>query len=259
MHQKLLGHRSDAQLASLVELWQVAQEAVMMYVRKAEERGHFNFGWLDTYHTFSFDQYYDPNVMGFRSLRVINEDRVQGGGGFPTHPHRDMEIITYVLEGALRHQDSMGNGSVIVPGEVQRMSAGTGITHSERNASETEPVHLLQIWIRPQQRGLTPSYEQKMFPAKEKLGRLRLIASPDGRDGAVVIHQDAEIYAAILNGEEILFPLRPERSAWVQVARGTVAVNGHELGPGDGAALAEQDLVRIGPGREAEILLFDLK
>ncbi len=231
----------------------------MMYVRKANERGHFDLGWLDTYHTFSFDQYYDPQFMGFRSLRVINEDRVRGGGGFPTHPHRDMEIVTYVLEGALEHRDSMGNGSVIRPGEVQRMSAGTGITHSERNPSPSEPVHLLQIWIRPEQRGLDPSYEQKNYPAEEKRGRLRLIASRDGREGSVRIHQDADVYAALLNGEELLFPLRAGRGAWVQVARGTVAVNGQDVGPGDGVAIAEEDMVRLGLGKEAEILLFDLK
>ncbi len=231
----------------------------MMYVRKANERGHFDLGWLDTYHTFSFDQYYDPQFMGFRSLRVINEDRVRGGGGFPTHPHRDMEIVTYVLEGALEHRDSMGNGSVIRPGEVQRMSAGTGITHSERNPSPSEPVHLLQIWIRPEQRGLDPSYEQKNYPAEEKRGRLRLIASRDGREGSVRIHQDADVYAALLNGEELLFPLRAGRGAWVQVARGTVAVNGQDVGPGDGVAIAEEDMVSLGLGKEAEILLFDLK
>ena len=231
----------------------------MMYVRKANERGHFDLGWLDTYHTFSFDQYYDPQFMGFRSLRVINEDRVQGGGGFPTHPHRDMEIVTYVLDGALEHRDSMGNGSVIRPGEVQRMTAGAGITHSERNPSKSDPVHLLQIWIRPDEKGLTPSYEQKNYPAEERRGRLRLIASPDGRDGSVRIHQDADVYSALLNGEELQLPLRPDRGAWVQVARGTVAVNGQEVGPGDGVAIAEEEMVRLGPGKDAEILLFDLK
>ncbi len=231
----------------------------MMQVRKAQERGHFNFGWLNTYHTFSFGEYHDPQFMGFRSLRVINEDWVQAGGGFPTHPHRDMEIVTYILEGALEHKDSMGNGSAIRPGEVQRMTAGTGITHSEFNPSKSEPVHLLQIWLLPEQRGLTPSYEQKTYPAEEKRGRMRLIASRDGREGSVTIHQDADVYAALLNGEEIVFPLRPERHAWVQVARGTVSVNGQELGPGDAAAVSAEEQVRLGPGQDAEVLLFDLK
>jgi redox-sensitive bicupin YhaK (pirin superfamily) len=231
----------------------------MTQVRKAQERGHFDFGWLNTYHTFSFGQYYDPEFMGFRSLRVINEDWVQAGGGFPTHPHRDMEIVTYILEGALQHKDSMGNGSAIRPGEVQRMTAGTGITHSEYNPSKSEPVHLLQIWLMPEQRGLKPSYEQKTYPAEEKRGRMRLIASRDGREGSVTIHQDADIYAGLLNGEEINFPLRPERHAWVQVARGTVTVNGQELGPGDAAAITAEEQVRLGPGKDAEVLLFDLK
>lgn len=231
----------------------------MTQVRKAQERGHFDFGWLNTYHTFSFGEYYDPQFMGFRSLRVINEDWVQAGGGFPTHPHRDMEIVTYILEGALQHKDSMGNGSAIRPGEVQRMTAGTGITHSEYNPSKSEPVHLLQIWLMPEQRGLKPSYEQKTYPAEEKRGRMRLIASRDGREGSVTIHQDADIYAGLLNGEEINFPLRPERHAWVQVARGTVSVNGQELGPGDAAAVTAEEQVRLGPGKDAEVLLFDLK
>jgi len=231
----------------------------MMQVRKAHERGHFKEVWLNTYNTFSFGEYYDPQFMGFRSLRVINEDWVQAGGGFPTHPHRDMEIVTYILEGALEHKDSMGNGSAIRPGEVQRMTAGTGITHSEYNASKSDPVHLLQIWLLPEQRGLTPSYEQKTYPAEEKRGRMRLIASRDGRDGSVTIHQDADVYAALLSGEEIVFPLRPQRHAWVQVARGTVSVNGRELGPGDAAAVSAEEQVRLGPGQDAEVLLFDLK
>lgn len=231
----------------------------MMQVRKAQERGHFDFGWLHTYHTFSFGEYHDPQFMGFRSLRAINEDWVQAGGGFPTHPHRDMEIVTYILEGALEHKDSMGNGSAIRPGEVQRMSAGTGITHSEYNPSKSEPVHLLQIWLLPEQRGLTPSYEQKTYPVEEKRGRMRLIASRDGREGSVTIHQDADVYAALLNGEEIVFPLRPQRHAWIQVARGTVSVNGRELGPGDAAAVSAEEQVRLGPGEDAEILLLDLK
>jgi hypothetical protein len=233
----------------------------MIAIRRSEERGHFDFGWLDTYHTFSFDRYYDPRFMGFRSLRIINEDRVRQGRGFPTHPHRDMEIITYLLEGALEHRDSMGTGSVIRPGEVQRMSAGTGVTHSERNASESEPVHLLQIWILPSRSGLEPSYEQKMYGDQEKRGRLRLIASPDGRDGSVVVHQDVSLYAALLDqGQEITHHLQQGRHAWLQVARGAVEAGGHQLGQGDGASLSEEESLRITGGGEepSEILLFDL-
>src|SRR5713101_4242056 len=181
-------------------MWQLI---AMMRIRKANERGHANHGWLDTYHTFSFADYHDPEYMGFRSLRVINEDRVAPGQGFGTHPHRDMEIITYILEGSLEHKDSMGNGSVIRPGDVQRMSAGTGVTHSEYNPSKTETLHLLQIWILPDRRGHTPGYEQKEIGGAEKRGQLRLIASPDGRDGSVSIHQDARLYAGIVNGEPI--------------------------------------------------------
>jgi quercetin 2,3-dioxygenase len=231
----------------------------MITLRRAEERGHFNFGWLDTYHTFSFDQYYDPRFMGFRALRVINEDRVAAGRGFPTHPHRDMEIITYVLEGALEHKDSMGNGSMIRPGEVQRMSAGTGITHSERNGSASEPVHLLQIWILPGRQGIEPGYEQKMYGDEEKLGVLRLIASEDGRDGSVRIHQDARIYATLLDaGQEIAYELPAERHAWLQVARGGVTLNGQTLKQGDGAAVSEEQSLRIVGDEAAELLLFDL-
>src|SRR5215210_7150135 len=198
----------------------------MITVRRAEERGHFNFGWLDTYHTFSFDQYYDPSFMGFRDLRVINEDRVHPGHGFPTHGHRDMEIITYVLEGSLEHKDSIGTGSVIRPGEVQRMSAGTGVRHSEHNHSQSEAVHLLQIWIMPDQQSIAPSYEQKTYTDDEKRGRLRLIASPDGSDNSVTIHQDARVYAALIEpGQEILHQLDANRHAWVQVARGAIELN----------------------------------
>ncbi|HEX8636043.1 MAG TPA: pirin family protein [Pyrinomonadaceae bacterium] len=231
----------------------------MIYVRKAAARGHFNFGWLDTYHTFSFGEYYDPRNMGFRALRVINEDYVRAGHGFPTHPHRDMEIITYVLQGALEHKDSMGNGTVIVPGEVQRMSAGTGVRHSEKNSSAEEDVHLLQIWIIPREEGLPPGYEQKMFEADEKRGRLRLIASADGRDGSVTIHQDAELYAALLDtGQEVTHRLLPGRHAWAQVARGAVELNGQLLQQGDGAAVSDEEQLLIA-GREAsEVLLFDL-
>ena len=231
----------------------------MINVRRAAERGHFNFGWLDTQHTFSFGEYYDPRNMGFRTLRVINEDHVRAGHGFPTHPHRDMEIITYVLEGALEHKDSMGNGTVILPGEVQRMSAGTGIRHSEKNHSEEQDVHLLQIWIIPEVQGLTPSYEQKMFAADEKRGRLRLIASNDGRDGSVTVHQDANLYAALLApGEEVTHQLAPGRHAWAQVARGTLELNGQLLQQGDGAAASGETELRIAGRDASEILLFDL-
>jgi quercetin 2,3-dioxygenase len=231
----------------------------MITVRRSKERGHFSFGWLDTYHTFSFDQYYDPRFMGFRTLRVINEDRVAPGGGFPTHPHRDMEIITYVLEGALEHKDSMGNGSVIRPGEVQRMSAGTGIMHSERNGSVSEPVHLLQIWILPDQPGIEPGYEQKMYGDEEKHGALRLIASHGGQDGSVLIHQDARIYASVLDaGQEITHELASGRHAWLQVARGSVTLNGQQLKQGDGAAASEEPSLKITGDEKAELLLFDL-
>ncbi len=231
----------------------------MILIRKSSERGHFDHGWLDTYHTFSFADYYDTKWMGFRSLRVINEDRVQPGEGFGTHPHRDMEIITYVLEGALEHKDSMKNGSVIVPGEVQRMSAGTGVTHSEFNHSKTDPVHLLQIWIVPEKKGIQPGYEQKSIPLEEKKGRLRLIASHDGSEGSVTIHQDASVYASVLGaGDEIQHLLKPGRYAWVQVARGSATVNGQTLKAGDGAAFSEEKEVRLSGVKEAELLLFDL-
>ena len=231
----------------------------MIRIRKSDERGHFHHGWLDTYHTFSFDQYYDPNFMGFRSLRVINEDRVQPGMGFPTHPHRDMEILTYPLEGALQHRDSMGTGSIIRPGELQRMSAGTGITHSEFNASPTEPVHLLQIWLLPERKGLKPSYEQKAFPEAERRGRLRLVASQDGRDGSLTVHQDVSLYAGLLEpGQKVSHRLEPSRSAWVQVARGKVHLNGSALEAGDGAAISKQQEIELGSEDAAEILLFDL-
>ncbi|HEY0405415.1 MAG TPA: pirin family protein [Pyrinomonadaceae bacterium] len=231
----------------------------MINVRRAKERGHFDFGWLDTYHTFSFGDYYDPRFMGFRDLRVINEDRVHPGHGFPTHGHRDMEIVTYVLEGGLEHRDSIGTGSVIRPGEVQRMSAGRGVRHSESNHSESEPVHLLQIWIMPDEQGIEPSYEQKNYTDEEKRGRLRLIASRDGRDGSVHIHQDAAIYAALLEpGQEVTHTLGPQRHAWAQVARGAVNINGQSLEQGDGAAVSDESSLKI-EGREAsEILLFDL-
>src|SRR5215472_7910817 len=193
----------------------------MITIRKAAARGHFAHGWLDTWHTFSFDRYYDPNFMGFRSLRVINEDRVAPHKGFPTHSHRDMEIVTYILSGALEHRDSMGNGSVIKPGDVQRMSAGTGVAHSEFNPSQTEQVHLLQIWILPNQRNLAPSYEQKFFSEVDRSGKFQLIASRDGRDGSVTIHQDASVYAGLLNpGQQLTYAVPSNRHAWLQVARG---------------------------------------
>jgi len=231
----------------------------MLAIRRSHERGHANHGWLDTHYTFSFSDYYDPEHVHFRTLRVINDDRVAGGGGFPMHPHRDMEIVTYVLEGGLEHRDSMGNGSVIRPGDVQRMSAGTGVTHSEFNASKTEPVHLLQIWMFPERKGIKPSYEQKAFSEADKRSRLRLVASPDGRDGSVTIHQDNEMYATVLRkGETVRHELKPERHAWVQVARGSVKLNGQELAEGDGAAISEEKAIELAGVKDAELLLFDL-
>jgi redox-sensitive bicupin YhaK (pirin superfamily) len=228
-------------------------------VRKSDERGHFNFGWLDTYHSFSFGEYYDPRNMGFRSLRVINEDFVSPGHGFPPHGHRDMEIVTYILAGALQHRDSMGNGSVIRPGDVQRMSAGTGVRHSEFNPSEDEPVHLLQIWILPAEEGIRPGYEEKRFAEDERRGRLRVVASPDGRDGSVTIRQDASIYTTLLDaGQEVEHALGPGRHAWAQVARGSVELNGQSLGQGDGAAVSEEARLVITAREPAEVLLFDL-
>ena len=231
----------------------------MVKIRKAKERGHADHGWLDTYHTFSFADYWDPRHMGWGPLRVINEDRVAGGTGFPTHAHRDMEIITYVLEGALEHRDSLGTGSVIRPGEVQRMSAGTGVRHSEYNASKTEPVHLLQIWIEPARAGIAPGYEQKTFPESERRGKLRIIAAAEGRDGAVTIHQDAAVYATTLGrGERVEHALAPGRLGWLQVARGAVLVNGERLDQGDGAALENERRVTLEALEPAEALLFDL-
>jgi hypothetical protein len=232
----------------------------MITIRPANERGAANFGWLDTRHTFSFGNYYDPNHMGFASLRVINEDKISPSMGFGTHGHRDMEIVTYVLAGALKHQDSIGNGSMIRPGDVQRMSAGTGIRHSEFNASSTEPVHLLQIWLLPAQAGIEPSYEQIYIAPEEKQGQLRLIGSPDGREGSVTIHQDVNLYATRLaNGNQVDHTLSPGRVAWVQVARGAVELNGHPLTAGDGAAVSDlEQLTLTGAAEEAEVLLFDM-
>ena len=231
----------------------------MITISKSEQRGHLNHGWLDTYHTFSFDQYYDPAHLHFRSLRVINEDRVASGQGFPTHSHRDMEIITYILSGALEHRDSMGNGSVIRPGDVQRMSAGTGVAHSEFNPSDSEPVHLLQIWIMPRARNLPPSYEQKAFSEDERRNRLRLVASNDGAGGSVTIQQDAKLYALILDRDTTIeHTLSENRYAWLQVARGSVTVNGHALTQGDGAAISHDRSLKLVSSGEAELLLFDL-
>lgn len=231
----------------------------MITLRRSADRGRADHGWLDSRHTFSFADYYDPQQMGFRSLRVINEDRVAPGMGFGTHPHRDMEIISYVLEGKLEHRDSMGTGSVIQPGDVQRMSAGTGVTHSEFNGSKTEGVHFLQIWIVPAERGIKPSYEQKTFSEADKRGRLRLVASPDGRDGSVTIHQDASLYAAVLEaGNAVTHPLAKGRHGWVHVASGSVSLNGQKLAAGDGAAISEESELRLEGLEKADVLLFDM-
>ena len=233
----------------------------MITVRRSGERGHFDHGWLDTRHTFSFADYWDPEQVNFRSLRVINEDRVIAGEGFGTHGHQDMEILSYVLSGALAHKDSTGGQGVLRPGEVQRMSAGTGVRHSEYNGSTDHVVHFLQIWILPDRAGHAPSYEQKLFPDAEKKGRLRLIASPDGADGSLTIHQDVKVFAAILGqGEHVRHALAPGRHVWVQVARGEIGVNGEALHAGDGAALSsEREVVLGGRGTSAaEVLVFDL-
>lgn len=232
----------------------------MMTVRKSEERGRTILDWLDSRHSFSFGDYYDPMHMGFGPLRVINDDRVAPGGGFPTHPHSDMEIVTYVLEGALAHKDSLGTGSAIKRGDVQRMSAGTGILHSEFNASISDPVHFLQIWIVPDEKGLEPSYEQKTFEDAEKRGKLRPIASRTGRDGSVTIHRDVDLYATLLGeGESVRHELKPGRASWVQVAEGAVLLNGQQLDAGDGTAIETPGVIEIrGAAEEAEVLLFDL-
>jgi hypothetical protein len=231
----------------------------MIVTRRAAERGHFDHGWLDTSHTFSFAGYHDPAHMGFRALRVINEDRVAGGRGFGAHSHNDMEIVTYVLEGALEHADSMGNRSVIVPGDVQRMSAGTGVTHSEFNPRPDEPVHFLQIWLLPSRRGLVPGYEQKAIPEPEERGVLRLVASRDGRVGSVTIHQDVDLYASRLQpGEKVQHALAPGRYAWLQVVSGRVDLNGTALAAGDGAAVSRESALEIAAVEPAHFLLFDL-
>lgn len=231
----------------------------MIQVRKAQERGHANHGWLDTYHTFSFASYQDHNHMRFRSLRVMNEDVVAPGQGFGTHPHNDMEIVTYVLQGALEHKDSMGNGEVLRPGEFQRMTAGTGITHSEFNPSRTEPVHLYQIWLFPERKGIEPSYEQKRFPEEERHNQLRLVASRNAENGSLLIHQDARIYLSQLDAGKVITHVVPEgRHAWLQVLRGGVALNGVPLETSDGAAVSEETLLTIQANSDAEIMLFDL-
>jgi quercetin 2,3-dioxygenase len=232
----------------------------MITIRPAQERGAANFGWLDSRHTFSFGNYYDPRHMGFADLRVINEDKVTPGKGFGTHGHRDMEIISYVLEGALEHKDSIGTGSVIRPGDVQRMSAGTGIQHSEFNASNTDPVHFLQIWLLPEKKGIEPGYEQKTFSDAEKRGTLRLVGSRDGRDGSITIHQNVDLYASVLSEEDTVNYTLPEgRVAWVQVARGAIQLNGQTLTAGDGAAISEESQITLqGAAENAEVLLFDM-
>ena len=231
----------------------------MITVRKSEARGHAERGWLDSYHTFSFADYYDRNYMNFRSLRVINEDVISPGKGFGTHGHSDMEIVTYVLEGALEHKDSLGTGAAIKPGEVQRMSAGTGIKHSEFNHSQTEPVHLLQIWLLPDTNGLPPSYEQRDFPVAQRRGKLRLVAARDARNGAVKVHQDVDLYAAVLDkNSRVSHALQPNRHAWVQVARGAVLLDGLTLEKGDGAAVSGEAELVIEAAEDTEILLFDL-
>lgn len=231
----------------------------MITIRPANERGGGNHGWLNTKHTFSFADFWDPKWMGFRSLRVINEDRVAPNTGFPTHPHRDMEIITYVLAGKLEHKDSLGTGSVILPGDGQRMSAGSGIRHSEFNPSPNESVHFLQIWIHPEKAALQPSYEQKSFPEAEKRGKLRAIASHEAKDGSVKINQDASLYVSLLKpGEEVSHEFSPGRFGWLQVARGEVELNGKRLTQGDGAAISDEKSLTIKGAEDAEVLLFDL-
>jgi len=231
----------------------------MFVVRPARERGCFDHGWLKTCHTFSFAGYHDPRYMGFESLRVINEDHVAAGMGFGTHPHRDMEIVTYVLDGALEHKDSMGNGEVLRPNEFQRMTAGTGITHSEFNPSAKEPVHLYQIWLLPDRKGHTPSYEQKSFEKSGRLGRWQVVASPDGREGSLSIHQDAMIHLADLSpGKELEYPFAGGRSGWLQVLRGKATLDGNKLGAGDGVAISDEALMGLSTEDGAEVMLFDL-
>ncbi|HLJ96628.1 MAG TPA: pirin family protein [Gemmataceae bacterium] len=231
----------------------------MIRIHHGAQRGHFDHGWLDTYHTFSFGDYYDPAQMGFRSLRVLNDDRVQPGQGFGVHGHRDMEIVTYVLEGALQHKDSMGNGSVLRAGQLQRMTAGTGIQHSEFNPSDKDWVHLYQIWLLPQKKGLEPSYEELALTSADKLGRLRLVASPDGAAGSLTIHQDARLYlASLLPGQSVSQQIEPGRAAWLQVLRGRVDLLESNLVAGDGVAITDENSVMVGAVVPSEVLLFDL-
>jgi redox-sensitive bicupin YhaK (pirin superfamily) len=231
----------------------------MIELRKSEERGHANHGWLDSYHSFSFADYYDPKHMGFGPLRVINEDYIDPGSGFGTHGHRDMEIVTYVLEGEIGHKDSMGNGSVIRPGDVQRMSAGTGVRHSEYNHAPDQRTHMLQIWIEPNEYGIPPGYEEKNFGAQEKRGRLRLIASRDGQDGSVVIHQDAKVYVGLFDGNESAsFAIPQGRRVYLHIARGEISVNGSPLKAGDALKAVAESQIELTQGRQAEVLLFDL-
>ena len=231
----------------------------MIQIRKAGERGHFDHGWLDTYHTFSFGDYYDPAHLGFRSLRVINDDRVLPGQGFGMHGHQDMEIVTYVLDGVLQHRDSMGNGSILRASELQRMTAGTGVRHSEFNPSDTQWVHLYQIWLLPQRKGLTPGYEQLAVGEEEKRGRFRLVASPDGAAGALTVHQDARLYlASVFPGEKVAQEIERGRAAWLQILRGSVNVLGHDLGAGDGVAITDENAVSVQAVVPSEVLLFNL-
>ncbi len=231
----------------------------MIALRKSQDRGYADHGWLKSYHSFSFAGYYDPQHMGWGNLRVINEDRIAPGSGFGTHAHRDMEIVSYVISGALAHDDSMGHGTAIPPGDVQRMSAGRGVTHSEFNHSQDEATHFFQIWIEPRQRGLTPGYEQKTFAAAEKRGRLRLLATPDGAQGSVTIHADAALYAGFFDGDEMAtVSLNPERKAYVHLIRGALDVNGQRLHAGDAALLSNETELTLAAGRDAEVLVFDL-
>jgi quercetin 2,3-dioxygenase len=231
----------------------------MIRILKNNQRGHANHSWLDSRFTFSFADYFDPEHVQFRTLRVMNDDRIAGGGGFPTHPHRDMEIVTYVLDGALAHKDSMGNGSVIRPGDVQYMSAGTGVAHSEFNASDKQPVHMYQIWMFPDKKNYTPRYDQKHFADAEKRGKLRLVASPDGREGSVQIRQNNELYATVLGeGQSVQHQIKPDRHAYVQVARGSITLNGKPLETGDGAAISDEKSLQLTGVNDAEVLVFDL-
>ncbi|MEA5524986.1 pirin family protein [Nodularia spumigena] len=237
----------------------MSQNTINYLIHDRNSRGHAEFGWLDSHHTFSFGNFYDRDRMGFRTLRVINDDRIAPGAGFPRHSHRDMEILTYVLSGAVEHKDSLGTGSTIRPGDAQIMSAGTGIAHSEFNPSQTEPLHLLQIWILPDKEGLTPRYEQKSFPLAEKRGQLRLIAAKDGRNGAVTIHQDVDLYASILEaGDVVNYHVQPERYAWLQIAQGVATLNGEELRAGDGVQISGEEKLKISTDISTEFLLFDL-